>query len=87
MVYDQLVKDFNTAGISITFPGETDYRKWSGEIEKLLNSNSDYKLATLLYSVDIPEKMSAGLNNTRAFAELILYREFVKIYFRLNYNL
>lgn len=85
LVAGQLIKDFRTAGMELSI-ADCDYRTWIPEITAVLAKAGAQQLSAVLYSVDIPEKLAAGMTGGEEFASIILYREFVKIYYRLNYN-
>lgn len=86
----QLSKDFERVGIPLNFELPNEPNQWIPQLSKLLSKIDDQQMNHLLYIIDLPEKWSLNMKNTNnandQLAEGILYRELVKIYYRLQYQ-
>jgi hypothetical protein len=86
----QLTKDFERVGLYLDFQLDKEPRLWIPQVSQLLSKLEDYQLNQLLYIIDLPEKWSSNMKNSSnvndQLAEGILYRELVKIYYRLNFK-
>lgn len=83
----QLTKDLERTGIvcNILFQRETTV--WQSELSHLLSGQTTSVKSQLCYLIDVPENLfSTHLENNELLAELILYRELVKIYYQLSYR-
>ncbi len=87
---EQLLKDFQKAGQPINIDDHTDPKNYIGAVQQLINSINDTTLQHLLYVIDLPESVFVSCLNQNdhylLLAESIVYREFVKVYYKLHFS-
>jgi hypothetical protein len=94
----QIIKDFALFGLTIEFPSDIKYAyhelfsQLENQIFYLLETNNT-KILSLLYQIDIPEKMiqkkATALPNqslSEVITELVLVRELKKVLTRLYFK-
>jgi hypothetical protein len=89
-VYHQLKSDIERSGLTIPFTNTVSPDLWNHELAVWLPSLSSTALHSYLYLVDLPEKWLNMLQISDHFFEelaaAILYREMVKVYYKMNYS-
>jgi hypothetical protein len=85
LVHAQLSKDFSSCGIDPGFGPETPPGEWIALIGERIGNTDAATLSRLLCAVDIPDWKLRTINSGQALAASILYREYVKIRYRLSY--
>lgn len=93
---EQIQKDFEEAGINITFSGdkETAYVELCDQIEPILlqlMQEDQNKLLNILYRIDVPEKKFSETihkenGSISAVVELIVKRELQKVVLRHHFS-
>jgi CHASE3 domain sensor protein len=87
---DQIVWDFNRANLPIEIPVESTPEQIRQVVQNQLGKHSSTSIEQLLYLIDLPETIyrhSMHIDDSNEqLAQLILYREFVKIYYKLSYG-
>lgn len=86
----QLNRDFERAGIPLSLASGTHPSAYIEAVSSLIHTLSEPEIRKLVYLIDIPEKLTATLQSTPEYygqlAEIIVYREFVKVYYQLTYQ-
>jgi hypothetical protein len=89
-VYHQLKTDIERAGAIVPFDEGLAPDSWKHAIAAWLPSLSAGALHSYLYLLDLPEKLLNMLKVSDHFfeelADAIIYRELVKVYYRMNYS-
>jgi hypothetical protein len=89
-VFTQLVSDFHRAGCTLPFGQDLPPEDWNMHLGQYLASLSSQTIDRLLYIVDIPEKLAIHIalsdNRIPELANAILYREMVKIYYKISFS-
>lgn len=87
----QLEKDLTRSGLLEEPHFHTsDVSNWMTELSNILIKLENEKRQQLCYLIDLPETLFQNLGNSSddniTLAELILYRELVKVHFQLSYR-
>lgn len=86
----QLNFDFSKAGFQLNLDEHTSPVGIVTEVRTILNTLPSNSLQQLLYLIDLPEKvyiLTLNLNDHhQKLAESIVYREFVKVYYKLQFS-
>ncbi|HLP57074.1 MAG TPA: hypothetical protein VK151_18690 [Fluviicola sp.] len=89
-VYRQLKSDIERSGSTIPFAPDLPPDSWKNALAHWLPGLSAGELHSYLYLVDLPEKLLNLLTGSDRFfeqlADSIIYREMVKVYYRINYS-
>lgn len=89
-VRDQLFNDLERSGCALPELPEKEPLYWIPALATSLRSLSSEELNALLYLVDLPEKWHQHLILSDAYfdqlSEALLYRELVKVYYKLHYS-
>lgn len=89
-VYQQLKSDIERSGSVIPFTSDLPPDSWKHEIAAWLPSLSVGALHSYLYLIDLPENLVNMLKVSDHFFEelsdAIIYRELVKVYYKMNYS-
>lgn len=90
LLREQLNRDFNRANIREFELSSENLSLWEHELSVFLQSITSEKLAQLQYIIDIPEELAnqsiSENNDAHHLAKMILLRELLKIYYRLQYK-
>jgi hypothetical protein len=90
LVHRQLSADFERAGHSLDFAADLAPGLWAGKIFENLKGEPPETVAQLIYLIDMPEtlvlEMHRDPNYLRQLSEAILYRELVKVYYKITYS-
>ncbi|ASS50506.1 MAG: hypothetical protein A3D31_13145 [Candidatus Fluviicola riflensis] len=88
-VYQQLKSDIERSGSVIPFAPDLPPDSWKQALAAWLPSLSVGELHSYLYLIDLPENVVNMLEASSHFfeelADAIIYRELVKVYYRMNY--
>lgn len=86
----QLNRDFTRAGLTLSLKSGTHPSAYIDSVLSTLQTLSEPEIRKLVYLIDIPERLTLTLQNTPEYfeqlAEIIVYREFVKVYYQLMYQ-
>jgi hypothetical protein len=89
-VYRQLSIDFNRAGLEIPFESTTPPQEWNFSIASYLTAQPQQSVDQLLYLIDLPEKLTMAIRMSDCYftqlSDAILYREMVKVYYKISYS-
>lgn len=89
-IHLQLVSDLERAGCFVPELPEKDPLYWIPIVATTLQKLTPEQLHALLYIIDLPEKWHQQLVLADTYfeqlAEAILYRELVKVYYKLHYS-
>jgi hypothetical protein len=89
-VYRQVKSDIERSALVIPFNSDLPADLWKHELAIWLPGIPAVALQSYLYLVDLPEKLLNALQTSDHFfeelAEAIIYRELVKVYYRMNYS-
>lgn len=89
-VRDQLFSDLERSGCQLPELPEKEPLFWVPAIASILRSLTSEQLNALLYLIDLPEKWHHNLTHSDAYfdqlSEALLYRELVKVYYKLHYS-
>jgi hypothetical protein len=90
MVHHQLTSDFQRAGCPVVFDETLDPRVWSEALFELLRHQPDHVVQQLFYIIDLPETLIRTIqpadNYLHQLADAIIYRELVKVYYKITYS-
>ena len=90
LVHRQLSTDFERAGHPLSLDVALAPGLWAGKIHEALKAESSETVAQLVYLIDLPEtlvlEMHRDPNYLEQLAEAILYRELVKVYYKITYS-
>lgn len=90
LVHAQLCSDFQRAGCPVAFSDALSPRLWAEELTSVLRQQPSHVVQQLLYVIDLPEKLVRILqpseNYLEQLAEAIIYRELVKVYYKITYS-
>lgn len=89
LLRQQLERDLQRGGHPLNLPSEQP-DNWVSALAQHLGLLSDERLAALLYLIDMPEALIRQIGNhpedRQELASAVLYREIVKVYYKLNYS-
>jgi hypothetical protein len=90
LVYLQLTTDFQRAGCPVVFDSSLDPRLWNEALFNALKQQSPQVIQQLFYIIDLPETLIRTIqpaeNYLHQLADAIIYRELVKIYYKISYS-
>jgi hypothetical protein len=90
MVHRQLNSDFQRAGCPMVFDETMDPRVWSDALFELLRNQPEHVVRQLYYIIDLPETLIRTIqpadNYLHQLADAIIYRELVKVYYKITYS-
>lgn len=90
LVHRQLSSDFERAGHPLNFDADLSPNLWAGKLHEILKGETPETVAQLIYLIDMPEtlvlEMHRDPNYLEQLAEAILYRELVKVYYKITYS-
>lgn len=88
LVYNQLKRDFERSHLSLPFTEDRPTAEWITDLGNFIPAIGDEPLRQLLYIIDVPEQLTNASpgGHLLQLAEVILCRELLKVYFKLNYS-
>lgn len=89
-VYRQLMSDIERSGSVIPFSEDLPPDSWKHALAAWIPSLSVGALHSYLYLIDLPENLVNMLATSDHYfeelADAIIYREMVKVYYKMNYS-
>lgn len=90
LVHAQLASDFQRAGCPLPFDATLSPRLWNEQLTPLLQQQPAHILQQLIYLIDLPEQLVRAMlpaeNYLQQLADAIIYRELVKVYYKITYS-
>jgi hypothetical protein len=90
LVYKQLEGDFQRAGCPLTFDQALDTQLWGQALFELLGQQPPHVIQQLFYVIDLPETLVMTIQSADDYlhhlADAIIYRELVKVYYKISYS-
>ncbi len=89
-VFQQLSNDLTLAGHTVPFAVILPTEEWSIQLASWLANQPANSTQQLLYIIDLPENFVHNLEGSSNYfeqlAEAIIYRELVKVYYKITYS-
>lgn len=90
LVYKQMAGDFQRAGCPIAFDETLDPQLWNSALFEFLRQQPSHVIQQLYYVIDLPETLIMTIQTADDYlhhlADAIIYRELVKVYYKISYS-